>query len=165
MAGPNLRGAALGLALTTVVALRPVAAEARRGVVVVGGVGAIHLEKRTPLALSTTSAVARLEAGVRLGEHTAARGRLEGFRADGLNLFAALVVDVDLGRHLGLSAFSGLSFGSRSGAGNNVGAGGFARWPVAPALALRADAYVSAALRNDFGGVGLGVVAGAEWRR
>jgi hypothetical protein len=149
--------------LAMILASRP-GATAASPHVVTGGVGLIRLEKRTPVPLSKTSVVGRLEAGLRVGTRTAARIRIEGFRADGLNLFGALVADVDLGKHVGLSGFAGVSFGASSGIGNHFGAGGFARWFVNPAVALRADAFVSVALRNDFGGLGVGLVAGAEWR-
>lgn len=132
--------------------------------VITAGVGVIRLEKRTPVELSATSALARVEGGIRLGPRSAARLRLEGFRADGVNLFAALVVDLDLTDHLGVIGFAGISIGERSGFGNNFGVGGFGRYFVRPTFALRVDLFLSVALRNDFGGVGAGAVVGVEYR-
>ncbi len=147
-----------GAVLTTT---RPAAAD---GESVVVGLGGIHLRKQIPARLVANSLVGRVEGGWRLGPRTAGRLRLEGFRADGLNLFAALVVDVELGAGLGLSGFSGFSVGSRSGIGSNLGVGGFARWSIARCWSARVDGYLTSALRNDFSGFGVGAIVGAQWR-
>jgi hypothetical protein len=138
-------------------------ARAERNVVTASS-GLIRLEKRTPLELSTTSALVRIEAGRRLGNRTSARIRVGGFRADGLNLFVALVAEIDLSDHLGLNGFAGLSAGADSGLGNNAGIGGFARWFATDTVAIRGDAFASLAMRNDFGGLGFGLLVGTEWR-
>jgi hypothetical protein len=128
------------------------------------GVGAIRVGGRTPAAVSATTAVVRGEAGGRLGPRTAARLRVEGYRVDGLNLFAALVIDVELGARGGLSGFAGVSRAAASGPGSYLGGGGFVRWPVRADVALRVDGFVAAALRNDLATWGLGAVLGVEWR-
>lgn len=128
-------------------------------------VGAIRLDKRTPVELKTRSGLVRLEGGLRLTPRTAARLRLEGFRADGPNLIAALVAEVDLFRHAGAQGWAGLSAGGRSGLGSSTGVGLFARTFLRERYAVRADAFLSLAMRNDFGGSGLGVVFGLEWRQ
>lgn len=127
--------------------------------------GAIRLDKRIPVELATTSGLVRVEGGVRLTPRTAARLRLEGFRADGPNAIAALVAEVDLFENAGAQGWAGLSAGGRSGLGNSTGLGLFARYAPYPHYALRADAFLSLAMRNDFGGSGLGLVVGVEWRQ
>lgn len=133
--------------------------------VVSAGVGAIRVGGRTPEAVSSTSVLVRGEAGWRLGPRTAGRLRLEGYRVDGLNLFAALAVDVELGARGGLSGFAGVSRAAASGPGSYLGGGGFVRWSLrADGLALRADGFAAAASRNDLRTWGLGLVVGVEWR-
>ena len=127
-------------------------------------VGAIHLDKITPLPLDTTSALVKLEVGRQLTGATTAKLRVEGFRADGINVSIALVAEVHPWRWAGFFAAAGASIGQRSHLGNILSAGVFGRAAVRPGVYVRADLFGSAALRNDFGGTGVGLTLGAEYR-
>lgn len=154
------------VALAAFTDLAPAAAEPNDAhrLVAGGAAGAIRLDKITPLELNTTSALVKLEGGRQLTAATTVKLRVEGFRADGVNVTIAIAGEIHPWRFGGFTASAGASIGQRSDLGNIISAGAFGRFEVRDGVFARADLFGSAALRNDFGGTGFGLTAGVEYR-
>jgi hypothetical protein len=155
--------AAMALACPEVAAAAPPQEGPRKGVVGVGA-GIVHLTNIAADAHDGVQPWVRGDIGWMLSEKTNARFRIEGYRADGLNLTFSLVAEWQTWRNFGFYAASGLSYGRDTRVGNNTVLGSFARFLPDHRLSPRIDVFGAAAIRNDFLSIGAGLTLGLDVR-
>ena len=137
--------------------------EIGKGVVGLGA-GAAHMTTVAADAHDGIQPWGRADIGWGLTDKTVARFRVEGYRADGLNLTFSLVAEWQAWKHFGFYAAAGLSYGRDTRVGSNTVLGAFARFLPDRRLSPRIDAFGAAAIRNDFLSVGAGLTLGLDIR-
>lgn len=140
--------------------------QARGDILVEGGLGGAT---STQIAVQnvTSGVVPALLVGVgwQWQPRSVFKARFTTFEADGANQNLTLGVEYDLFRNIaGLLGQAGLSHGSRTGFGNIIGIGLYARVSLHPVLRIRAESTINTVFRNDLGGLNGQFFLILEWK-
>lgn len=134
--------------------------------VIEGGFGGAYSTKiaTQPIANGVVPAL-MIGGGWKLDSKSTAKLRFFHYEADGPSRLLTLGIDYDVIKEFGgIVGQAGLSHGSKTGIGNVLGAGLYARIPVHKILGIRLEGMFNKIYRNDLGGSSIVFFTGLEWR-